>query len=257
MGRMKTGQIEMDAETTGREVARVEHNPPAALQEANTNGLTLIERIIDGGGSLDIDIVERLVALQERQEERAAERAMIEALSAFQAECPLIPRGGLADTGKYEYTFAEYDDIVRTIRPHLVAHGLSFTHDSAFVDGGQIEVTCTLRHVAGATRKSTFRGPADTSGGKNSIQAIGSGRSYGKRYTLTDVLGLATEDDTDGVVDELITEAQAADLSAMLDECKPGTAPKILRWVGVNRVEEIPVRWYKDVVTMIEKARSA
>lgn len=246
---MQAEQTEIPA---GKEVARVENGKAV---EASPQGLNIIERIIESGGTLDINIVERLVALQERQEERAAERAMVEALAAFQRSCPLIPRGGLADTGKYEYTFATYDDIVRLIREPLATHGLSFTHDFAFPGDGLLEITCTLQHTAGAVRKSTFRGPADTSGGKNAIQAIGSGRSYGKRYTVTDVLGLATEDDTDGVASECITETQAADLSAMIDECKPGTEPKLLRWIGVNRVTEIPVSWYRDAVKMVEKAR--
>ena len=238
----------------GVEVARVEHGPPV---EAHANGLSLIERLIDAGGNPDIEVVERLVALQERQEERAAERAMVEALAAFQAECPAIPRSGRADTGTYEFDFARYDDMVRIIRAPMAKHGLSFTPDFDLEGDGRLKITCRLQHVAGAVRSSTFIGPADTSGGKNAIQAIGSGRSYGKRYTLGDVLGLAHEDDTDGVVTTLIDAQQAADLDAMLDECKPGTRPKILRWVGVNEIGEIPVRWYRDVVKMIEKARQS
>ena len=214
-----------------------------------------------------VEVLERLVALQERVTDRHAEMAMAEALNAFQAECPPVPRVGKATVTKsgvkqYEYRFAPYDEILVVIRPHLKNHDLSFTHDSAII-GGEVEMVCTLQHILGATRKSTFRGPVDNSGGKNPLQGVGSARSYGKRYTLADVLGLSTEEDDDGrsaggngvsTSTGVITEAQAADLEALIQEVGTDKA-KLLAWVGVKSLAEFPASELDRVTRHLEGKR--
>ena len=226
-------------ETTGVAVERMSQEPE---EMSGLVRLAIQEKV-------PVEVLERIVALQERVTARNAEMAMAEALSAFQAECPPVPRVGKAVVMKngmkqYEYRFAPLDEIVRVIRPHLTKHGLSYTHDSAIV-GGEVETACTLQHVEGATRKATFRGPVDNSGGKNPLQGVGSARSYGRRYTLVDVLGLTTEEDDDGfgaASDRnpgTITEEQAADLRALGDEVGQEWG-KFLSWAQIERLEDLP-----------------
>jgi hypothetical protein len=68
--------------------------------------------------NVSVEILERLVALQERVTARNAETAMAEALAAFQATCPPIPKTITAEVRKngvkaYEYQFAPLDEVVR------------------------------------------------------------------------------------------------------------------------------------------------
>jgi len=241
-------------ETTGVAVERMSQEPEDVL----------LRLAIQEG--VPPELLERLVALRERVSDRDAEMAMARALSAFQAECPPIPRVGRAIVMKngmkqYEYRFAPLDEIVRVIRPHLTKHGLSYTHDSAIV-GGEVEVTCTLQHVERATRQATFRGPVDNSGGKNPLQGVGSARSYGRRYTLVDVLGLTTEEDDDGVGagadggGGTITEEQAADLRALGDEVGQDWG-KFLAWAQIERLEDLPAAKLAQATRTLQAKRGA
>lgn len=210
-----------------------------------------------------VEILERLVVLQERVTERNAEMAMAKALAAFQAECPSIARTKTADVKKdgrklYDYQFAPLDEIARVIRPHLAKNGLSYVHDAEVTDR-LVTVTCTLQHVEGAKRTATFTGPIDTSGGKNPIQQVSSARSYGRRYSLIDVLGLTTGDDDDGAGAGgpgrcELTDRQAADLDSLMDEVAVDRK-RFLKYLGVNSISEIRAADYPRAVKALEEKR--
>jgi hypothetical protein len=213
-----------------------------------------------------VEVLERLVALHERVTERNAEVAMAEALAGFQAECPPVPRTRAAEIVKngvkqYSYTFAPLDEIVRVIRPHLTKYQLSYVHD-ARVDKDRVEITCTLQHAAGAKRTATFEAPIDSSGGKNAIQQVGSARSYGRRYTLMDVLGLTTEDDDDGNGTDAdgeaprLSEDQVANLSDLIEStgAKLGT---FLRWIEAETLADIPASEYDRAVQALKQRGNA
>ena len=63
---------------------------------------------------------------------------------------------------------------------------------------GAVAITAVLSHRQGHTQESTLVLPNDTSGNKNTVQAIGSTVSYGKRYALCALLNISTGDDADG-----------------------------------------------------------
>lgn len=244
---------------TGMDLTRAEAGVPAAA-ETPQEAETLVAMAIRE--KVPVEVLERLVALQERVTERNAELAMSEALAAFQAECPPIPRIGTAEVKKngvkqYEYHFAPFEKIVAVIGPILTRHGLSFTHDGE-VNENNVTTICTLRHVAGAKRTATFTAPTDQSGGKNPLQAVGSARSYGRRYTLIDVLGLTTEEDDDGVGAHgrnggagNITADQAAELNRIADDAG---ADKVAfcKVFGVPSIAEIPVALHKQAKRALE-----
>lgn len=246
----------MSNETTG-----------AALVPAQTEEVSGLVRLAIEQ-KVPVEVLERLVALQERVTARDAEQALAEALNAFQAECPPIPRVGKAVVLKngvkqYEYRFAPYDKTLEVIRPYLNAHGLSFTHDSAMVNG-EVEVVCRLQHIMGAGRQSTFRAPVDNSGGKNPLQGVGSARSYGKRYTLVDVLGLSTEEDDDGRAAggggggrkaATITEAQEADLRALMQEVG-ADEERFREYLGVGFLKEIQATALPGAIQALEARRA-
>lgn len=239
-----------------------EPNGLAAAEGGNVSGL--LQLAIEQ--QVPVETLERLMALYERQADRNAEQAMVEALVGFQAECPPVPRVRTAtvrtrDGGKgYEYHFAPLEVIAEVIRPHLQKWGLSYTHD-AEVHGDRIKVTCTLQHVLGARRTATFECPFDTSGGKNPLQAVGSARSYGRRYSLLDVLGLMTEEDDDGRAAgraakkaEVINAEQLADLEALMDEVKADRG-KVLRAAGVDSLDKITLDVLPRIIRGLEQMR--
>ena len=141
----------------------------------------------------DIDKLEKLMQLQERYDAKHAEREFNLALSKFQKDCPPIVKSKEG----FGYKYADLDNIVSTIKDTLFACGLSYRFEQRQDNG--IHVKCIVSHIEGHSQSSEMVASADDSGRKNVIQAIGSAVTYLKRYTLVDVLGLATSDeDNDG-----------------------------------------------------------
>jgi hypothetical protein len=211
---------------------------------------------------VSVDVLERLVALQERVSDRNARQAMSEAVARFQAECPSIKKGRTAriatkSGGSYSYTFASLDEIARAIRPILHRHGLSYTWDST-TDGKSLACTCILRHVEGGEDRATFSCPTDTRAEMSGAQATASALTYARRQSLVQVLGLTvTDDDTDGAdakAAEKLTESQAADLCALAEEVG-ADLPKFLKYMGVGAVSDIPASDYRRAVSALEKKR--
>jgi len=253
MTQVEVGQGNFPLETEGKTTGVI---VPEGAEVSSLVALAIRERV-------PVEVLERLVALQERVTARNAETAMAEALAAFQATCPPIPKTITAEVRKngvkaYEYQFAPLDEVVRVIRPHLTRTGLSFVHDST-VDQKSITVTCTLQHVEGAKRTATFHGPFDESGGKNAIQQVASARSYGRRYTLMDVLGLTTageDDDGQGGKEDvpLITQEQGDELLALASEVKADVR-RFVEFLGVEDIRHIPAARFVEAKGALEQKR--
>jgi ERF superfamily len=162
--------------------------------------MTMLSMAVSQGA--DLDKLEKLMALQERWEKNEARKAFSEALTAFK-ESPLIidkDRHVKFNTSKgiTEYDHATLGNICNIIGSELSKHGLSYRWNTE-QNEGKIKVSCILMHIKGHSESISLEANADESGGKNSIQAIGSTVSYLQRYTLLAITGTATqEQDDDG-----------------------------------------------------------
>ena len=232
------------------------------MEEGNVSGL--VRLAIERG--VDVEVLERLVGLQERVTERNARGAYFEALADFQERCPEIRKSKKANIATrngadYEYTYAPLEEITRTIRPILRECGLSYSWDVAQGDGALI-VTCVLRHIEGHAERASFPVPVDSGARMSAAQKNGAALTYGRRQSLIAVLGLTTADpDTDapavGKSVETITEAQAADLRTLMDEVlTTEDQERFLGWMGVRTVEEVPASEYKRAVRGVEAKRA-
>ena len=149
----------------------------------------------------DLDKLEKLMALQERWEANDARKAYISALADFKSDPLIINKDKHVEfqtsKGVTAYNHATLGNICNIIGAALAKHGLSYRW--ATEQNGKIKVTCTLMHSLGHSESVSLESSADESGGKNSIQAIGSAVSYLQRYTLLAITGTATqEQDDDG-----------------------------------------------------------
>jgi len=159
----------------------------------------LLEMAISKGA--DLDRLERLMETQIRWEERQALQAYTVAMASFKAESLAIYKdkhvrfenrsGGLT-----EYDHATLGAVVAVVAPALARHGL-FHRWKVDQDAAGIAVECVITHNQGHSESVTQRAPADQSGGKNTIQSIGSTVTYLQRYTLLSITGLATYDQDD------------------------------------------------------------
>lgn len=119
------------------------------------------------------------------------------ALAKAQGEFPAIPKTGKNPHLKNEYS--TLDDIIGGIRAPLAKHGLAFVQllDSNSV--GVIMLRTILLHESGQQLESSVVVEAGSEHrGINALQALGSSITYMKRYSLSAMLGIATDTDSDG-----------------------------------------------------------
>lgn len=159
--------------------------------------MTLIDDAMQRGD--DLTKIDRLFDIRDREEKHIQLRAFNRAIARAKANIPTIVKNKTVafGQGKAAFKHADLAEIDRTIGPHLAAEGLSYRFRSDVMDD-KIIVTCMICHEDGHIEKNSLPGPADTSGSKNAIQAIGSTATYLSRYTLMLSLGLAASEDDDG-----------------------------------------------------------
>ena len=200
----------------------------------------------------NIELAEKLMGLQERWEANQARKAFNEAIAAAKSEIKPIVR---TSTGHNSKKYADFATIARTIDPIISKYGLGYRFRSA--EGERIAVTCILFHKLGHSEETTLSGPADKTGNKNDIQAIGSTLTYLQRYSLMQALGLAAGNDDDGAtanIGERITEAQAIEL---IDLCEAVGADrgKFLKYLKIETLADLPASRFKDAVAALEAKR--
>lgn len=151
----------------------------------------------------DLPTIEKFMDLRERWEKNEARKAYNEAMTKFKANPPDIDKNRhvsyTTNSGKKtEYHHADLFNVTDKISSELSKYGLSASWTTAQADK-TISVTCKISHVQGHFESTTLSSSPDDSGGKNSIQAIGSAVTYLQRYTLLALTGLATRgQDNDG-----------------------------------------------------------
>lgn len=214
---------------------------------------------------VSVDVLERLVALQERVTDRNAETAMNDAIRKFQEECPQIVKGSTAKIatksgGSFAYKYADLSEIAQVIRPILAKHGLSYTWDAESSEKN-VSVTCILRHVEGAQRTAKFSGPSTSNSGASDIQKVGAAVTYARRQSLVQVLGLVMADeDVDGArvmdSDETLTFDQVANLQSLIDELGDKlNRPAFLKYFNADALGSIPAARYAEAVEALERKR--
>ena len=119
------------------------------------------------------------------------------ALGKFQSSCPTINK----NTKGYGYKYADLPYIMETITPILKDCDLSFTQ-LVGGDDGKVSVTTVLIHTkSGESFDTTISANVSANkGGMSEIQAVGSIITYLRRYSLSAILGIVTDEDIDGHV---------------------------------------------------------
>jgi hypothetical protein len=115
---------------------------------------------------------------------------VFKALANFQQECPVIHKG----TQGYGYSYADLPKILEVINPILRKHGLGFTQA---INGNDIE-TVVFHVESGETITSKTAIPQGVQlKGMNDFQVLGSAITYLRRYSISSLLGIVTDKDTD------------------------------------------------------------
>jgi hypothetical protein len=173
------------------------------------NPLVMVERALQQNSS--VETLAKLMELAERWQANEARNAYVVAMNAFKKNPPTLLKNKHVQFGNTNYDHATLDNVVDTITAGLSRHGLSHSWKVEQTDA-RIKVTCVITHELGHSESVSMEAGADTSGSKNSIQAIGSAVTYLQRYTLLSATGMAAKGtDNDGIA------AESLDISEELE----------------------------------------
>lgn len=115
------------------------------------------------------------------------------ALSKFQGEITNPANTKTVSTGSFSYKYSPLDEILSLIRPLLSNNGLSLIQAPVMQDG-MVGVTTTLLHKSGEWMEFE---PILLKLDKQSAQGAGSAITYSRRYAISAILGISSEDDDD------------------------------------------------------------
>lgn len=214
--------------------------------------LSLIERMATNP-EISPERVERFIAMHDGMDAKRAKLAFSNAIAEAKAkiaETPIVKNA----KGHNNKAYADFSAYAKVVDPVLAGFGLTYRFRTVQTD--KISVTCILTGH-GHEEENTLSGPADASGSKNAIQAIGSTLTYLQRYTLVQALGLAASEDDDGKaagMGETISDEQLARLQALASEVG-GDVAKLCAHFKIDALPDLPVAKLAEAVGIMEMKR--
>jgi hypothetical protein len=215
----------------------------APIVSENAAVMAIIER---AALNPDVDAakMDQLFALQEKILSRNARTEYFRALAMMAGAMPAIEEKG---KGHNSTKYAKWEDIQAAITPVLGQYGFALSFRTK-VEDKAIRITAILAHREGHTEENELLLPADNSGSKNAVQAVGSSITYGFRYTACALLNIQTgitDDDGKAAGGDATDEDAVAAFVAKVDQHK-ASLPRLLKAVGAETIHGLTPKQLKD-----------
>lgn len=173
----------------------------------------LISKAIEN--NLTAETMEKFMAMRRELKEEFAREEFIKAMSAFQAECPIVKRskdgGKVKETGKVAYRYAPIEEVANDeIRKLISKNGLSFTLRSGRKDG-KFFASCIVSHIAGHSEETTFEvSTAGRTGVMSEAQAEAAAMMFATRYAFRNAFGIIVggDDNEDALAEDQIKQLE-------------------------------------------------
>lgn len=208
--------------------------------------------------NVDLEKVEKMIELQQKWDALEAKKAFVKAMTEFKA----VPLQILKDKhvkyntskGTTEYNHASLGNVTNEINKELAKHGLSAAWETD-QDSSGVKVACTITHELGYSESTSLSALEDNSGGKNSIQALGSTVTYLERYTLLAKCGLATHDQDDdgngnGEPVKYINDKQKSNIIDMIAATE-SDEKEFLKYLDAESIDLIPEKLYRKAMVAL------
>jgi hypothetical protein len=246
---------------------------PAPPADSGLTVLALIERVALDPGA-DAAKLERITAMYQALKAKEAEFAynaakgrilkklagikIVKNKSTLNQVDDAKPQKGVHEPFKY----APLEEIDRHLRPLLAEEEMDLSYSDEPAVGGDIRIRGRLRHLPGGYYEDFFMSaPPDTTGGKSSVQAVGSTNSYLRRYVACNIFNIVVVGDDDDGNGGTIDEGQTKTILALIKKAKVG--PKFLKYMKAQSAEEagslkaavatIAARDYRKAISTLEE----
>ena len=166
--------------------------------------------------------------------------------------------------GHFEDSFmpAPLEEIDKHLRPLLLEEEMDLSYSDEPREHGWIVIRGRLKHLpSGYFEDSFMPAPLDTTGGKSTVQGVGSTNSYLRRYIACNIFNIVVVGDDDDGNGGTIDEAQTDTLLDLIKRAKVG--PKFLKYMRAQSIEEagsleaavatIASRDYRKAITTLEE----
>ncbi len=169
--------------------------------DAPTTLLSIIDRA-SRDPTVDVDRLERLIGIYERQQASNARTEYNAAMSMAQEEMKGIRANSNNPSTKSKY--ASYGALDKAIRPIYTKHGFALSFDTGEAPKqDDVRILCMVSHRGGHMQEHHIDMPADGKGAKGGdvmsrTHATGAAVTYGTRYLAGMIFNLAILKDNDG-----------------------------------------------------------
>lgn len=228
---------------------------PAGETRSAMSPMEMVGRALEMGVSADI--LKQMMDLRDREDAKMARKAFDTAISRAKSRMSPVVKNA---TGHNNKRYADFSAVSRMVDPILSEFGLSYRFKTTQTD--KITVTCVLSHEDGHSEETTLSAPADTTGNKNAIQAIGSTITYLSRYSLMASLGLSASEDDDGRAagkseDQLrtITPEQVKIIQKLLEETDSDAA-QFCEMGKINSIPEMLSSHFDSAVNILNQRKA-
>lgn len=229
-------------------------------QQTETNAIIQVIERAATNPAVDIDKMERLLQMQERILAKRAESDFAQSMMLAQAEMRQVAAD--ANNPQTRSKYASYSAIDKALRPIYTRHGFALSFDTGESAPETVRVLCYVSHRGGHTRTHSIVMPADGKGAKGGdvmtkTHATGAAMQYGMRYLIKLIFNVAVGDDDDGNGAKpvaRITESQAADLKALIEEVGANEMG-LLRFFKITKLSDLSVQAHPEAIRMLEMKR--
>jgi ERF superfamily len=251
----------------------VERPLPAPPSDSPCTILALIKRVALAPRT-NVEKLERMMAMYERLKTKEAELAYNAAKGRILKKLASIKiiknrsalyeiEKGKPQKGTYEaFKYAPLEEIDKHLRPLLAEEDMDLSYSDEPQEGGGIVVRGRLKHLPSGHYEDSFMpAPPDTTGGRSSVQAVGSTNSFLRRYVTCNIFNIVVVGDDDDGTGGTIDEAQTQTILDLIKTAKIG--PKFLKYMKAQSIEEagsleaavatIAVRDYRKAISTLEE----
>lgn len=202
--------------------------------------------------NVNVETLERLLAMQERVMMRNAEAAFNDSMREAQSEMRMV----IADASNPQTRskYATYEQLDRALRPLYTKHGFAVSFNTEPLEREAVRVVALVSKGM-FTRKYLVDVPADGKGAKGGdvmtkTHAVGSAMSYGARYLLKFIFNVSVgeaDDDGNGAAGPVPDESgkkllEACGSQSSLEECWASKLTKEQRLTLVGVLAECKYR---------------